>query len=95
MALLPNTNYWLVLGETPGSNVGFSWGVTTNLSGSGAGFQVTSATTTNSGGTWTTRGDAPFQMRITANTVPEPSTLACLALGALVFATSLKLRRPV
>jgi hypothetical protein len=78
--LSPNTNYWLVLG-TNGGTLNLGWGVTSTLTGTGSGFQTTAASTSNSGTNWSVFGDAPYQTRITANTVPEPEAITTFAMG--------------
>lgn len=90
-----STNYWLVLGLDAGSTISLGWGVTSTLTGSGAGFQTNAGLTTNSGTNWQTFTNAPYQVKITANTVPEPQTVACFALGlAIVLAAKVRsLRR--
>lgn len=83
--LLPNTNYWLVLGEPAGSSFAQFWGATTTTTGTGPGFQTTSAITNNGGATWSTRDFAPFQAQITANVVPEPGSTLCFLTGAVTL----------
>src|SRR4051812_27257007 len=82
-ALLPNTNYWLVLGQATAGTLSLGWGVTSDPSGSGTGFQPNNASSANSGASWGLNNTAPYQTRIMASVVPEPSTFACLAIGAL------------
>ncbi len=81
LPLSPNTNYWLVLGDTTGSTLSLSWGVTTTLTGTGSGFQTTAALTTDSGMNWFVFNNAPYRTQITASTVPEPTTMLLGALG--------------
>jgi hypothetical protein len=80
--LLPNTNYWIVTSVAIGDPTAFGWGVTSTPTGTGSGFQATSATSTNQGGTWSTSPGTPQQLQLVANT-PEPTGLALLGLGSL------------
>ncbi len=90
--LLPNTNYWLVLGETTGSTISLGWGVTSTLTGTGSGFQTFAGLTNDAGASWQTFTDAPYQTQITATMVPEPSTLISLGLGAVLLLAGVRRR---
>jgi len=73
--VVPNTNYWLVLGENSGASFDLRWGSTSNLTGTGSGFQTTNATTNNQGGTWSVSSTTSHVMQLTATAAPEPSSL--------------------
>ena len=84
-ALLPNTNYWLVLAGPAGSNFNPFWGVTGTNTGTGAGFQLTNATTDNGGASWSVLSVDDYRVQITASNVPEPSSVFCLVTGAVAL----------
>ena len=77
--LVPNTNYWIVLGERPGSVLDIRWGATSTPTGTGSGFQPVSAATSNQGGNWQVLLNSPDKMQITT-TVPEPGGVVLLGL---------------
>jgi hypothetical protein len=92
--LLPNTNYWLVLGDTPGATLDVGWGVTTTTTGTGSGFQATAAFSNDSGADWTIT-NVPQQTQIVASAVPEPRSalLALLGGGGLLLARHFRTRK--
>jgi hypothetical protein len=79
-ALTPNTNYWIVLGESAGSALDIRWGSSSILTGTGSGFQANSANTPNQGGGWQVNTSTPHKMQLTA-TIPEPASLLLVMLG--------------
>lgn len=83
--LLPSTNYWLVLGENPGSTLAVNWGITSTLTGTGSGFQTNAGLTTNSGVNWQTFTNVPYQTQLTATVVPEPSVAFLSGVGLVVL----------
>jgi hypothetical protein len=78
--LAPNTNYWVVLGESAGSALDIRWGSTGTATGSGSGFQATNANTPNQGGGWGVNAAGPHQMQLTA-IIPEPASVLLVLLG--------------
>jgi hypothetical protein len=95
-ALTPNTNYWIVLGESAGSALDIRWGSVSNLAGTGSGFQTTNATTLDQGGSWQVRSQAGLhKMQITATTpIPEPASALLALLGGLFSLASAGGRLP-
>jgi hypothetical protein len=87
-ALTPNTNYWLVLGESAGSALDIRWGSTSIPTGTGSGFQAIAANTSNQGAGWSLSVNIPHKMQLTA--IPEPGSMLLGLLGGLLLA-----RRPL
>ncbi len=88
-SLAPNTNYWVVLGESAGSVLDIRWGSTGSAAGTGSGFQTTHASTPNQGAGWDVTVGSPHQMQITAAAIPEPANvlLAFVGGGCLLVAS--------
>ncbi|MDB5323424.1 MAG: proteinsorting protein [Phycisphaerales bacterium] len=86
-AMLPNTNYWLVLSVASTDTSQFGWFVAQDrAAGSGPGFQQASARSLNydTGRTWSSFG-ATFQSQLVAVPAPEPANPALLLPPALAF----------
>lgn len=80
VTLAPNSAYWVVL-KGPDSNTIFEWSYTDDNTGSGVGFSTNWAYSDNLGTSWTPSGDSPYQMRVSVQPVPEPSSLILAGLG--------------
>jgi hypothetical protein len=81
-ALLPSTNYWIVLSVDAGQPTVTGWGVTSTLTGTGSGFQTASMVSGNFGATWSDRS-APHKMQLVTGTiVPEPAAASILLVAA-------------
>ena len=84
--LSANSVYWVVLKSgDPGTSFGWSW--TENNSGDGVGFSTTWSRSGNSGGDWQQDSNTdffPYQMKITVQPVPEPSSLTLVGLGVAI-----------
>jgi len=93
VTLAPNSAYWVVL-KGPDSNTIFEWSFTDDNTGSGAGFSTNWAYSDNLGSSWNPSNTSPYQMRVSVQPVPEPSSviLAGLGLAAAVFASRRKAR---
>lgn len=93
--LSANSVYWVVLKSgDPGTNFGWSW--TENNSGNGIGFSTTWSQSGNAGGSWRKDSDTdffPYQMKIMAQPVPEPSSLILVGLGVVVAGITERRRR--
>lgn len=88
IALAADSSYWVVLRAVTGS-LGWAWA--SDPSGTGPGFQHTWGSTDDAGGLWFTFDSYPTQMRVTAAAVPEPASVALVAIGgSALFAV----RRP-
>lgn len=93
VTLAPNSAYWVVL-KGPDSNTIFEWSFTDDNTGSGVGFTTNWAYSDNLGSSWNPSSTSPYQMRVSVQPVPEPSSviLAGLGLAAAVFASRRKAR---
>lgn len=89
--LTPNTSYWIVLhSSAAGTSIG--WSVTANNSGSGPGFRTEWGESLTSGSTWVVTTGSPYQMKVEATAVPEPTEVASVT-GLAILAGALWLRR--
>lgn len=91
ITLAQSSSYWVVL-KSPSESDTFRWASTDNNTGSGAGFSVQNGTSGNGGANWLTYFDSPYQMVITVQPVPEPSSLILSALGFIALGFSVKRR---
>jgi hypothetical protein len=83
LALSPNTTYWVEADVNPASNSFYEWNATADAPtvGSGLGF----AYITDGGSTWSQAPSISLEMQVNAEptAVPEPSSVALLAIGAV------------
>lgn len=96
ISLAANTTYWAVLSSTSGV---LSWAYTLSLAGSGVAFNVASALSGNSGGSWSVSATQPFQDSVSATvsgagSTPEPSTALLFAAGLAAVAVARKKLAP-
>jgi len=77
---LTDSSYWVVL-KSPNESSTFRWASTDNDTGSGEGFSTWNGQTGNAGANWLTYTVDPYQMIVTVQPVPEPSSLILAALG--------------
>lgn len=92
--LAANSAYWVVLKSGDG-NTYFNWSWTSDVTGTGPGFTTDWSQTSDLGSNWSGDSIDPYQMRVTVQPVPEPSSMILMSLGMIAagFAVRRKSRR--
>lgn len=91
--LAANSDYWVVLKSAAGDSA-FSWSWTEDTNGTGSGFTSVWSETSDSGVTWPAGGDLePYQMLVTVQPVPEPSSFMLAGLCVMVVGFAAKRRK--
>jgi hypothetical protein len=90
VVLSADTTYWLILSATGTGD--FKWGYTYSTTFTGPGSLGDYATSQNGGSTWKTYPFSEGPELIQVNSVPEPSSLALMALGVGVAAMAGRFR---